>query len=250
MPKLAANLSTLWAELPYLDRFEAAQAAGFEGVAVPLPYEMPAKETQRAALRSGLPVVHICAPPPNYTGGDRGFAAVPGLEKRFEYDLRRALRYCEALRVPVLHIMAGVASGAAARQTLVANLRHACDAAPDGITLTLEPKAQADAFLSDFEVTAGVIHDVGAPNLGLQFHSQHAAALGGDAVSVFETYADLVRHIQLADTEGAAPGTGATDFGALAEAINRAQYAGWLVADYTVDGRTEEHLDWMALFQT
>lgn len=249
MPKLAANLSTLWADIPDLDRFNAAQAAGFEGVAVPFPYEMPAKDTQRAALRSGLPVVHICAPPPNYTGGDRGFAAVPGLEKRFEYDIRRALRYCEALRVPVLHIMAGVAAGEAARKTLVANLRHACAAAPDGITLTLEPKAQDGAFLSDFDVTAAIIQDVGAANLGLQFHSQHAAALGKDAVSVFETYAALVRHIQLADTNGAAPGTGAIDFHALVDAINGHGYDGWIVADYAAHGRTEDSLDWMGIFK-
>ena len=249
MPKLAANLSTLWADIPYLDRFDAAQAAGFEGVAVPFPYESPAKDTQRAALRSGQDVVHICAPPPNYTGGDRGFAAVPGLEKRFEYDIRRALRYCQALRVPVLHVIAGVASGEAARQTLVTNLRHACAAVPEGVTLTLEPKAQDGAFLSDFETTAAVIHDVGAPNLGLQFHSQHAAALGGDAVAVFDTYAELVRHIQVADTNGGPPGSGAIDFTLLMQAIKASGYTGWLVADYTADGRTEDHLDWMTLFK-
>jgi len=84
----------------------------------------------------------------------------------------------------------------------------------------------------------------------LQFHSQHAAESGGDAVSVFQTYADIVRHVQLADTNGAVPGAGAIDFEALAAAIKRAQYDGWLVADYTVSGRTEEHLDWIPLFQT
>ena len=118
--KLAANLNSLWRELPYIDRFDAAAQAGFQAVAVPLPYDAPAKDTQRAALRAATPVIQISTPPPNYTGGARGFAAVPGLEARFRYDLRRALRYCEALRVPMLHIMAGVAEGAAARATLEA----------------------------------------------------------------------------------------------------------------------------------
>lgn len=249
MPRLAANLSTLWAELPYIDRFEAAQTAGFQGVAVPFPYEMPAKETQRASLRSGLPVVQITAPPPNYTGGDRGFAAVPGMEARFQYDLRRAVRYCDALRVPVLHIMAGPAQGDAAHQTLVENLKFACATVPDSIILTLEPRATADAFLSDFETTVAVIRDVSAPNLGLQFHSHHAALLGGDAVSMYQTHADLIRHIQLADTKGAVPGSGAIDFHALTDAINGHGYAGWIVADYIVQGRTEESLEWMEIIE-
>lgn len=248
--KLAANISRLWAELPYLDRFDAAAEAGFDGVAVPFPYDMPAKDTQRAAWRSALPVVQISAPPPNYTGGGRGFAAVPGLEARFQYDLRRALRYCEALRVPVLHLMAGDASGDAARQTLLANLRHAGTQVPESLMLTLEPQALDGAFLNDFDLAAEIIDAVGHPNIGLRFHSGHAALLQGDAVAVFERHAPLLRQIQLADTPGAAvPGTGQVDLQRLVQSIKSAAYAGWVVADYDAGPRTEETLTWLSLFR-
>jgi hydroxypyruvate isomerase len=246
--KLAANLNSLWAELPYLDRFDAAARAGFRAVSVPLPYEIPAKDTQRAALRSGLPVVQISAPPPNYTGGDRGFAAVPGLEKRFQYDLRRALRYCQALRVPVLHIMAGVAQGPQARTTLLQNLAHAVSTIPKDVTLTLQPQAQEGAFLNDFAVAADIIETVGAGRIGLQYHSYHAQSLHGDAVDVFATYAPLIRHVQLGDAPGAgAPGTGRIDFNGLYAAMDEAGYRGWVVADYVGKGPTDETLDWMPL---
>ncbi|WP_227269253.1 TIM barrel protein [Roseobacter weihaiensis] len=248
--KLAANISRLWAELPYLDRFDVAAEAGFDGVAVPFPYDMPAKETQRAAWRSALPVVQISAPPPNYTGGGRGFAAVPGLEARFQYDLRRALRYCEALRVPVLHLMAGEASGAAARETLLANLRHASATVPEGLALTIGPQPTEGAFLGDFDMTAEIIAEIGSPNIGLRFHSGHAALLHGDAVAVFEKHAARVRQIQLADTPGAGvPGTGQIDLPRLVQSIRAADYKGWVVADYDTGPRTEATLTWLPLFR-
>ncbi|MEO0765891.1 MAG: TIM barrel protein, partial [Pseudomonadota bacterium] len=97
MPRFAANLTHLWAELPYLDRFDAAADAGFEAVEVLFPYDAPAPETQKALQRNGLEMVLLNAPGPNYTGGARGFAATPGGEARFDYDMRRAVRYAQAL---------------------------------------------------------------------------------------------------------------------------------------------------------
>ncbi|MEP1612986.1 MAG: TIM barrel protein [Roseobacter sp.] len=244
--KLAANLSSLWAELPYLDRFDAAASAGFQGVAVPFPYELAAKDTTRACLRAGLQVVQITAPPPNYTGGARGFAAMPGLEDRFKYDLRRALRYCDALNVPVLHIMAGAAQGDAARATLVENLRHAVSVVPKGISLTLQPQAQDGAFLSSYALAADVINEVGAGQLGLQLHSQHARQLHGDVGKVFETYAPMIRHIQIDhELASGASMAGAIELSNLQDLLNRYGYDGWVVADYSVTGATEDTLNWV-----
>ncbi|MFK7746516.1 MAG: TIM barrel protein [Roseobacter sp.] len=239
--KFAANLGRLWVEVPYLDRFEAAALAGFDGVAVPFPYEMAAKETKRAMLRSGLPVVQISAPPPNYTGGARGFAAVPELTGRFQYDLRRALRYCQELRVPVLQIMAGEASGDTARQTLLDNLRFASGQLPSGMVLTLEPQAQKGAFLNDFDVAASVIEELDLPNIGLQFHSKHAHLIHGSAVSTFEKYGHITRHIQLADAPlGRALGSGEIEFLDLMAAIKAVGYDDWIVADFECIGPTED----------
>ena len=246
--KAAANLSHLWPELPYLDRFAAAAAAGFTGVEVLFPYDVPAKDTQRALLRGGLQMVLINAPPPNYTGGARGFAAVTGSEERFAHDMRRASRYAKELRVPMLHVMSGDAAGAAAKATMIANLSLAVKDLPEGLMLTLEPlcmQAQPNYFLNDYALAAEIIAAVDSPILRLQFDSYHAQMIHGDAVAVFEKYSDLIVHVQVGDTPSrSAPGTGDIDFVALFEEMRAAGYGGWVSGEYTPGPSTEETLDW------
>jgi hydroxypyruvate isomerase len=250
MPKIAANLSHLWVELPYLDRFDAASEAGFDGVEVLFPYEVPAQDTQNALRRCNLPMVLINAPPPNYTGGPRGFAAVPGAEERFRYDLRRSLRYCDALKVPTLHVMTGDAEGSVARKTLVENLRVACGMARGKVTLTLEPLntiGMPNYFLNDFSLAADIIEEVNAPNLRLQYDSFHAQVIHGDAVGVYEAHAHLIGHVQIGDAPNRTPpGTGEVDFNALGRAIKSSGYEGWISAEYTPPQRTEDALEWLS----
>lgn len=228
--KAAANLSHLWPELPYPDRFDAAAEAGFTGVEVLFPYDVPAKDTKRALMRGGLEMVLINAPPPNYTGGARGFAAVVGDEARFAYDMRRAGRYAQALRVPMLHVMSGVAQGAAAKATMIANLKAATQSAHEGLMLTLEPlclQSQPDYFLNDYALAAEIVSAVDAPNLRLQFDSYHAQMIHGDAVSVFQKYRDMIVHVQIGDTPNrGAPGTGDVDFQSLFAAMRASDYRG------------------------
>lgn len=248
--KAAANLSHLWPDLPYLDRFEAAAAAGFTGVEVLFPYDVPAKDTKRALLRGGLEMVLINAPPPNYTGGTRGFAAVAGDEARFAYDMRRALRYAEALRVPMLHVMSGKAEGAQARAVMIANLKVAC-AAARGVTLTIEPlcpEAQPGYFLNNYALAADIIAQVGAPNLKLQFDSFHAQMIHGDAVATYKTHHDIIAHVQLGDTPArGVPGSGDVDFAALFDTLRAHDYNGWISGEYTPGGATEATLGWMEM---
>ena len=130
MPQFAANLTTLFTELQMIDRFAAAAEAGFTGVEILFPYDIAAQDLYRASVKTGLPIVLINAPPPNWAGGPRGFAAVPGLEDRFRRDFERSLRVAQALRARHIHIMAGRAEGAQALETLVANLSWAADRAP------------------------------------------------------------------------------------------------------------------------
>lgn len=237
--KFAANLSTLWPDLPYLDRFDAAAEAGFDGAEVMFPYEIPAKETQQALMRAGLPMVRIAAPPPNYTGGPRGFAAVPEAAERFAYDLRRALRYCGALRTPVLQLLAGVAEGTCARETLVRNLKAASAAAPEGVLITISPANASDmpgAFLDSYDLAADVLNEVGAPNVGLQFDSHEADALHGDAVTVMERFAKLIRHVQISDRPEAP-----ADLEALATGLMDIHYDGWVSVRYDPAAPPETH---------
>ncbi|MEP2642541.1 TIM barrel protein [Roseobacter sp.] len=241
--KTAANLSVLWPDLPYLDRFEAAAQAGFDGVEVLFPYDMPAKETQRALLRMGLSMVLLAAPPPNYTGGARGFAAVPEAADRFKYDLRRAIRYCQALRVPVLQILVGAAQGDAAHDTLVQNLKAAAEVAPKGLLITISPSNPIDlpgSFLDSYDLAAEVLHAVDAPNVALQFNTYEAAVLHGDPIAVLEQHAKLIRHVHVAD-----PPEGEADIQALYVGLYDIAYDGWVGVACDANAAPEQHLERM-----
>lgn len=247
--KFAANLSLLWPELPYLDRFDAAAAAGFRAVEILFPYETPAQETRAALRANALSLILINAPPPNYTGGPRGFAAQPEAVDRFRHDMRRAFRYAGALQVPMIHVMAGEAQGAAAQATFVANLRWAATEAPAGTTLTIEPLnpvAMPGYFLNDYDLAADVLADVGAPNVALQYDSYHAQMIHGDAVGVLDRHRDLVAHVQLGDSpDRSAPGSGEVDFKGLFKRLEATGFAGYVSGEYHPGGPTEKTLNWM-----
>jgi hydroxypyruvate isomerase len=249
MPRFAANISMLFAELPYLDRFQAAAAAGFDAVEILYPYELAAKETQRALLANGLELLLINAPPPNYTGGMPGYAAVPDGVDRFQRDIRRVLRYAEALKAGKIHVMAGYAKGAAAQRTFVENLQWAADRAPDQ-QFTIEPLNSGDQpgyFLDDYTLAMEVLEAVDRPNVGLQYDAYHAQLIHGDAAKVWETFGSRAVHVQIAAAPGRCePGTGPVDFQRLFAAIDDSGYDGWVSAEYTPSTRrTEDSLTWM-----
>lgn len=230
--KYAADLDQLWPELPYLDRFHAAATAGFVAVELPFPYEVAAKETQRALIANGLDLILISAPPPNYTGGRPGFAADPTAINRFRSDMRRVFRFAQALRVPMIRVRSGEASGALARQTLIDNLRWAGANVPSGITLTIKPLgrgAQSGGFLNDFALAADILAEVTADNVGLEYDSYQAQTLHGDAVGVFLQYRDIIRHIRIGvGPLGLAP---KADLAKLVGCIEKAGYGGYVSCD-------------------
>ena len=230
--QLAANLDRLWADLPFLDRVEAAAAAGLSGVAVPFPYEMPARETQLALLRAGLGLVQITVPPPNYTGGDRGFAAVPESAQRFRYDMRRALRYAHELRVTHLHVLGGVASGDAARATLAENLMAVAADLPANITLTIGSEAEPGSFPDSAQCAADVVREVGAAQIGL---SLDLPADPGGAEQTLESHADVLKTVTVSQDPG--------DLGAeLRAAVAAAGYTGLVIAAWPLSGQSAPDL--------
>ena len=250
MPKFAANISLLFSELPYLDRFSAAAAAGFEAVEILFPYETAAKETQRALMSNGLELLLINAPPPNYTGGEPGYAAVPGGEDRFQRDIRRVLRYAEVLRPGMIHVMAGYEKGEEAKQTFIRNLQWAADRAPQQ-QFTIEPLNSGDQpgyFLDDYNLAIEVLAAVDRKNVGLQYDAYHAQMIHGDAAQVWETFASHAAHIQIgAAPARSEPGQGPVDFEALFAAFDDSGYQGWVSAEYTPSTkRTEDSLAWMS----
>lgn len=248
MPAFCANLSWLFTELPFMDRFKAAKQAGFDAVEVLFPYDCPAQEMRDQLIWNDLVFVLMNCPPPNATGGPQGFAAIPGLTDRFRRDFERTLRYAQVLKPRHIHIMAGVAEGPAAEACFTENLRWAAARAPEQ-SLTIEPINRHDMpgyFLDDYDLAARILDAVAAPNLGLQFDAYHAHRITGDVAATWAAHGARARHIQIAGFPGRhEPAGGEIDYPAFFARLDRDGYAGWVSAEYSPAGDTAAGLGWM-----
>lgn len=245
----SANLTFLFAELPIMARFAAARAAGFDGVEILFPYDLHIPKVAAALRREGLAFTLLNTPPPDWSGGPRGFAALPGMEARFRADFTRTLAVAQALGARHIHIMSGSAAGAKARETLLRNLDWAAQRAPHA-SLVLEPFGPAHLpgyFLDSYEVAAEVIAAVGAPNLGLILDTHHAQMLTGDLRGCWARYGALVRHVQLAGCRPARhePDDGSIPLTAFLADLRASGYAGWLAAEYAPAAGTQAGLGWL-----
>ncbi|SHI45585.1 hydroxypyruvate isomerase [Shimia gijangensis] len=248
MPKFAANISVLFTELPFLDRFSAAKKAGFDAVEILFPYDIAARDILGCLQATEQELLLINTPPPNWTGGDRGFAAIPGGQERFQHDFRRALRYAGVLGANMIHVMSGIAEGTEAHDTMIENLRWATAFAPSQ-KLTIEPINQVDMpgyFLNDFGLAAGILDEVSAPNLTLQFDAYHAHMITGDMKAVWEAHGARAGHIQIAGAPGRnEPHTGHVDYPAFFNLLDKEGYQGYVSAEYHPASITTEGLDWV-----
>lgn len=242
--RLAANLTWLFTDVPMLDRFALAAEAGFTGVEMLSPYDHDIAALRDMANVAGLEVVLINAPPPNYTGGAQGWAAVPGLEARCASDLTRAARAAKVLGAGMVHVMSGDANGPKAEATMIANLRAGADAHPD-LTLMIEPICPAalpDYFLNDYDLAMRILRAVDRPNVALQFDTYHASQITGDLTAAWHTFGASARHIQI--------GSGADrsepyDMASFLDLVDQAGYRGWISAEYRPKAQTADGLDWM-----
>ncbi|WP_444462971.1 TIM barrel protein [Rhodobacter capsulatus] len=241
MIKLAADLTTLFQELPFAARFSAAQAAGFAGVSLASPYDGPVQELRDRLVMSGLLFAAMQAPPPNYTGAAPGFAATTGGEDRFQRDFKRMLRYAEVLKPGAIEILAGPEGDT---ETLLRNLRWAVAEAPKRI-LTLAPRPEG-SFLKSYDQLAEVLEAVGADNLGLCLDTATAVALGATPEDLAERFGADLRHVSLASApDRAEPGSDGWDVAGFLTRIEAAGYKGWVSADYTPKLTTAAGLGWM-----
>ncbi|MBN8911276.1 MAG: hydroxypyruvate isomerase family protein [Rhizobiales bacterium] len=251
MPRFAANLSFLFTDLPFLDRFEAAARAGFKGVEFMFPYAVPAGEIRARLDETGLETVLFNLPPGHWDKGERGFAALPGREDEFASAVDLALTYAEALGCPRLHAMAGLAGHGAMRETYVANLRLAAAwAAPQGVDILIEPintRDMPDYFLTRTADARDVIAEVGAPNLGLQFDLYHRHVMEGGVAEAIREFGPLARHYQCADpADRGEPGTKELDYARIFRVIEETGYTGWIGCEYKPRGDTTAGLTWPA----
>lgn len=250
MPRFCANISRLFAELPFIERIGAARAAGFEAVEILFPYDGDATALKEALAVHELSLALINCPPPNYADprGPRGFAAVPEEAARFRSAFRRSKRYAEALGAERIHIMAGRADGPQARQVFIDNLSWAVSEAPD-LMLTIEPQNSCDApgyFLNDFGTATSIIDEVGAGSVRLQFDLYHAQRIAGDWRAAWDSTREYVGHVQFADVPGrGAPGTGQLDVKSFFACLDADGYRGWTAAEYDPGPDTRKTLAWL-----
>lgn len=259
MPRFAANLSMLFGEVDFLDRFEAAARAGFRAVEVQFPYDWPAEAIAERLRRHRLELVLLNLPAGDWAGGERGIACHPGREAEFAEGVERSILYARALGVGQVNCLAGIApAGVApevARRTFVANLRLAAGRLSEaGLRLNVEAVNTRDVpgfWLHGTAQAAGVADEVGAPNLFLQLDAYHARAMGEDLASALERFLPRVGHLQVADHPGRhEPGTGETDFAAFFATLDRRGFGGWVGCEYKPLARTEAGLGWLDRWRT
>ena len=254
MPKFAANLSLLFTEVPFLERFGAAAGAGFDAVEFLFPYAHAADDIARALRAHGLANVLFNLPPGDWTAGERGIAAIPGREAEFRASVALALSYAAALRTPRLHVMAGVlpagADRSAYRATYLANLAYAAaEAARAGVDVLIEPLNPRDVpgyFLSTQADAHGIREAVGAANLKVQMDLYHCQIVEGDVATKLRRYLPHVGHIQIAGVpDRHEPDTGELNYPYLFRLLDELGYAGWVGCEYRPANGTVAGLGWM-----
>ncbi len=250
MPRFAANLSFMFTEVPFLERFEAAARSGFKAVEFLFPYEWPATEIAARLKANGLIQALFNLPPGDWAKGERGLASLPGREAEFEAAVAQALSYAEALGCQRLHAMAGLRHHGASRATYIANLRKAAKtAAPSGVDLVIEPINARDIpgfFLNTTAEARAVIHEVAAPNLGLQFDLYHRQIQEGDLVTAIAEFGGLAKHYQIASPpDRGEPDEGEINYRYLLKKIDESGFTGWIGCEYKPRGGTVAGLSWV-----
>jgi hydroxypyruvate isomerase len=257
MPRFSANLSFLYTELPFLERFAAAAGDGFRAVEFAFAYEFPVAEIAARLNHNGLEQVLINTPPGNVAAGERGLAALEGREREFAQSFGTALDFAEGLRCPRIHVMAGVLADAAdpvrrarARATFVDNLRFAARAAAHrGVSLTIEPINPRDIpgyFLNTQAEAHAIREEVGASNLTVQMDLYHAQIVEGDLSEKLRRWLPHIGHIQIAGVPGRhEPDRGEVDYAHLFALIDELGYPGWVGCEYRPRDGTSAGLGWM-----
>jgi hydroxypyruvate isomerase len=247
MPRFAANLSMMFTEHPFLERFAAARAAGFEGVEYLFPYDFEPGDVKAALDGAGLTQALFNTPPGDWEAGERGMAAIQGNAPEFQASIETALSYAEVLAPERIHIMAGNAAGKSAQATYVDNLRWAAERAPEQ-TFVIEPINTRDMpayFLNRSDQAVAIMEAVGAPNLKLQFDIYHAQIMEGDLTRRLERLIGHIGHIQIAGVpDRHEPDVGELNITHLFETLDRLGYDGWVGCEYRPAGRTEDGLGW------
>ncbi|MBL8352336.1 MAG: hydroxypyruvate isomerase [Burkholderiaceae bacterium] len=253
MPKFAANLTMLFTEHAFLDRFDHAAKAGFEAVEFLFPYAFDPGDIRRRLDANGLELVLHNLPAGNWDAGERGIACHPDRVHEFREGVEKAIGYAQALGVRQLNCLVGKAPAGVAeevlRRTVVDNLRYAADALNKaGLRLLIEPINTYDIpgfYLSRTAQAAGLLAEVGADNAFIQYDIYHAQRMEGELAATIEKHLPRIGHIQLADNPGRnEPGTGEINYPFLFAHLDRIGYQGWIGCEYKPATNTDAGLGW------
>lgn len=254
MQKFSANLTMLFNEVPFLDRFAAARKAGFRGVEYVSPYEFYPGDIADRLKANRLSQVLFNLPVGDWNAGERGIAILADRQAEFRDGVATAIRYARALDCPQVNCLAGIAPDGAdtaiLHATLVENLRYAgAELGAAGIRLLIEPINTRDMpgfFLNTSQQALDLIREVGSANLYLQYDVYHMHIMEGQAVAMITRALPYIRHVQIADHPGRhEPGTGEIDLPVILNVLNSLGYDGWIGAEYKPASTTVEGLGWL-----
>jgi hydroxypyruvate isomerase len=255
MPRFAANLSMMFNELPFPERFAAAAKAGFAAVEFLVPYDYPVADVTRWLTDNKLANVLFNMPPGDWAAGERGMASLPGREEEFRAGVAKALEYALVLGTPTIHAMAGLlpagADREAHRRTFVDNIRYAArELARHGLTLVIEPINGRDIpgyFLNTQAEGHAIRKEIGEPNLKVQMDFYHAQITEGDLTMTLRNNFEGVGHIQIASVPARhEPDEGEVNYPHLFRLLDELGYAGWVGCEYRPRGKTEDGLGWFS----
>jgi 2-dehydrotetronate isomerase len=251
MPRFAANLTLMFNEVPFLDRFEAAAKAGFTAVEFLFPYAYPAEEIGKRLHGNGLTQALFNLPPGNWDAGEKGFAALPERFSDLQESLRTALPYAQATGVKRLHLMAGLADRKDSKAVAAFRKSVAWAAefvAPHGIDIVLEPLNARNTphyFLNDFGFARDQIQELNIPNLKLQFDIYHCQILHGDVTMRLRDMMPIIGHIQIASVPTRhEPDDEELNYPFLFAELDRLGYNGFVGCEYNPRGKTTDGLAW------
>ncbi len=254
MPRFAANLTMLFTEVPFLDRFEQAAKAGFEAVEFLFPYPYAVADLKDRLAANHLELVLHNLPAGNWEAAERGIACLPDRVSDFRDSVALAIEYGSALGVPQMNCLAGKApdgvDDAALRQTFVANLRFAAaELKKAGIRLLIEPINTFDIpgfYLNRTAQAVSILDEVGSDNLFVQYDIYHAQRMEGELIATMQKHLARIGHMQLADNPGRnEPGTGEISYDHVFAALDRMGYKGWVGCEYKPATTTDAGLSWL-----
>ena len=255
MPRFAANLSMLFNEVPFLDRFDAAARAGFRGVEYLFPYAEDKYILKEKLEKNGLTQVLFNMPPGNWDGGERGLACLPDRVGEFQDSVGKAIEYAKVLGNKQVNCLSGIRPSGVAedklRATIIANLRFAAaEFEKAGILLIAEAINYLDMpgfYLNTSKQAFGIFDEVGSGNLKFQYDIYHMQRMEGELANTIKTNLNRIAHIQIADNPGRhEPGTGEINYPFLFKWLDDIGYNGWVSCEYRPAGETVAGLGWLA----